>query len=84
MKQSLGNLGILFPNPVMVVGTYDVNGNPNVTTVAWGGIASSAPNAVSIAVRPSRYTFEVMSRCYRSPRAISGQGFSIGKKFISK
>jgi flavin reductase (DIM6/NTAB) family NADH-FMN oxidoreductase RutF len=62
MKQSLGNHGLIFPNPVLVVGTYDVNGEPNVATLAWGGIASSGPNAISIAVRPSRYTFEALQR----------------------
>jgi flavin reductase (DIM6/NTAB) family NADH-FMN oxidoreductase RutF len=62
MKQSLKELGLLFPNPVMVVGTYDVNGVPNAATLAWGGIASSGPESVSIAVRPSRYTFEALER----------------------
>ncbi|MDR1088965.1 MAG: flavin reductase family protein [Coriobacteriales bacterium] len=62
MKQSAGRLGLLFPNPVLVVGTYDQRGEPNVATLAWGGIASSGPESVSIAVRPSRYTFEALKR----------------------
>ncbi|MDR1358234.1 MAG: flavin reductase family protein [Coriobacteriales bacterium] len=62
MKQSAGRLGLVFPNPVLVVGTYDQRGEPNVATLAWGGIASSGPESVSIAVRPSRYTFEALQR----------------------
>jgi flavin reductase (DIM6/NTAB) family NADH-FMN oxidoreductase RutF len=62
MKKSVGTLGLLFPNPVLVVGTYDENGDPNVATLAWGGIASSGPESVSIAVRPSRYTYEALER----------------------
>jgi len=46
----------------MVVGTYDDAGEPNVATLAWGGTASSGPQSVSIAVRPSRYTYEALQR----------------------
>ncbi|MDR2672687.1 MAG: flavin reductase family protein [Coriobacteriales bacterium] len=62
MKKSVGTLGLLFPNPVLVVGTYDSAGEPNAATLAWGGIASSGPEAVSIAVRPSRHTYEALLR----------------------
>ena len=62
MKQSIGLSERLFPSPVMVVGTYDKNGEPNAATLAWGGTASSGPQSVSIAVRPSRYTYEALQR----------------------
>jgi flavin reductase (DIM6/NTAB) family NADH-FMN oxidoreductase RutF len=62
MKKSLGQASLLFPNPVLVVGTYDIQGKPNAITLAWGGIASSGPAAVSIAVRPSRYSYEALMR----------------------
>ena len=62
MKQSIGASERLFPCPVMVVGTYDEHGEPNVATFSWGGTASSGPQSVSIAVRPSRYTFEALQR----------------------
>jgi len=60
MKKNVGVVGLMFPNPVMVVGTYDLKGNPNVITLAWGGIASSDPASISIAVRPSRYSHEAL------------------------
>jgi flavin reductase (DIM6/NTAB) family NADH-FMN oxidoreductase RutF len=54
---------LIFPNPVLVVCTYDANGKANAATLAWGGVASSGPSAVSIAVQPRRYTYEaLMSR----------------------
>jgi flavin reductase (DIM6/NTAB) family NADH-FMN oxidoreductase RutF len=62
MKKSLGPNSLLFPNPVLVVGTYDSNGKANAITLAWGGIASSDPPAVSIAVRPSRHSYEALMR----------------------
>ncbi|MDR1495857.1 MAG: flavin reductase family protein [Clostridiales Family XIII bacterium] len=58
MKKSIGAREMIFPNPVMIVGTYDKDGAPNAANFAWGGIAASEPMAISVAVRPSRYTFE--------------------------
>jgi flavin reductase (DIM6/NTAB) family NADH-FMN oxidoreductase RutF len=42
----------------MIVGTYDKDGAPDAAAFAWGGVASSDPAALSVAVRPSRYTYE--------------------------
>jgi flavin reductase (DIM6/NTAB) family NADH-FMN oxidoreductase RutF len=57
-KKSIGVRETIFPNPAMIVGTYDKDGIPDVAAFAWGGVASSGPAAISIAVRPSRYTYE--------------------------
>ena len=51
MKKSLGAKTILYPTPVLVVGTYDLNGKPNVMTAAWGGICCSAPPCVAVSLR---------------------------------
>ncbi|MDR0885415.1 MAG: flavin reductase family protein [Clostridiales Family XIII bacterium] len=58
MKKSIGVNTEIFPNPVFIVGTYDKNGKANAVNLAWGGIASSGPESIAIAVRPSRYTHE--------------------------
>jgi flavin reductase (DIM6/NTAB) family NADH-FMN oxidoreductase RutF len=60
VKKSIGAKSLIFPNPVLVVCTYDANGKANAATLAWGGIASSGPAAVSIAVQPSRYTYAAL------------------------
>jgi flavin reductase (DIM6/NTAB) family NADH-FMN oxidoreductase RutF len=57
MKKSIGPKTILYPTPVMIVGTYDKSGQPNVMTVAWGGICCSTPPCVSISVREATYTY---------------------------
>lgn len=62
MKQSVGINSLIFPNPVIVAGTYDEQGEPNAATLAWGGIGCSDPQSVTIAVRPSRHTFEALQR----------------------
>lgn len=38
MRKSFGSQSWLYPMPVLIVGTYDENGNPNAMNAAWGGI----------------------------------------------
>lgn len=51
MKRSLGAKTILYPTPVLVVGTYDGEGRPNATTAAWGGICCSKPPCLAVSFR---------------------------------
>ena len=51
MKKSMGAKTILYPTPVLVVGTYDADGNANAMTAAWGGVACSKPPCVSVSLR---------------------------------
>lgn len=38
MKINLGKKTILYPMPVLMVGSYDENNEPDLMTAAWGGI----------------------------------------------
>ncbi len=58
MKKSIGARTILFPTPVLIIGTYDLQGKPNAMNVAWGGIVCSEPPCVAISVRDQRKTYE--------------------------
>jgi flavin reductase (DIM6/NTAB) family NADH-FMN oxidoreductase RutF len=51
VKTSLGAKTMLYPTPVLVVGTYGPDGRPNVMVAAWGGVACSKPPCVSISLR---------------------------------
>ncbi len=57
MKKSLGPKALIFPAPIWCVGTYDQEGNPNVMTIAWGGICCSTPPCVTISLRKATYTY---------------------------
>jgi flavin reductase (DIM6/NTAB) family NADH-FMN oxidoreductase RutF len=57
MKKSIGAHSIVYPAPVLVVGTYDAERKPNVMTAAWGGICCSAPPCVAISLREATYTY---------------------------
>ena len=57
MKQSLGGKTLLFPTPVMLVGTYDHTGKPNLMSAAWGGICNSQPPSVAVSLRKATYSY---------------------------
>jgi flavin reductase (DIM6/NTAB) family NADH-FMN oxidoreductase RutF len=56
VKQSLGAKTLLYPTPVLAVGTYHADGRPNVMTAAWGGIACSKPPCISVSLRAATAT----------------------------
>src|SRR5512136_1395575 len=57
MKLSLPAQTILLPSPVLIVGTYGANGQPNIMNAAWGGIASSKPPSISVSLREATLTY---------------------------
>jgi len=48
MRKNFGVQTYLYPQPVLMIATYDENGVPNVMNAAWGGISES--NEISICV----------------------------------
>ena len=56
MKKSIGANTIIYPTPVLIVGTYDKDEKPNVMAAAWGGISCSRPPCVSISLREATYS----------------------------
>lgn len=58
MKKSIGSNCIVFPTPVFIIGTYDKEGAPNIMNAAWGGICSSTPPCIMVAIRDERCTYK--------------------------
>lgn len=56
MKKSVGAKTLLFPTPVLMVGTYDQTGKPNLMNAAWGGICCSKPPCVAVSLRKATYS----------------------------
>ncbi len=48
MRKDLGAKPMLYPMPVLILGTYDENGNPNAMNAAWGGISEDREISVCI------------------------------------
>jgi flavin reductase (DIM6/NTAB) family NADH-FMN oxidoreductase RutF len=57
MKLSLQAQPILLPSPVLIIGTYDSDGRPNIMNAAWGGIASSQPPCISVSLREATLSY---------------------------
>jgi len=56
-KVTLGPRTLVYPMPAFLVGA-NVNDKPNFMAVGWGGIASSQPPMISVAIQPRRYTYK--------------------------
>lgn len=56
MKKSLGAKTIVHPTPVLIVGTWDSQGKPNVMNAAWGGICCSRPPCIAVSLRAATYS----------------------------
>ena len=57
MKKSIGAQSLVYPAPVFVVGTYDLEEKPNEMTAAWGGICCSVPPCVAVSIREETYSY---------------------------
>jgi len=62
MKKSLGAKTLLYPTPVLVIGTYDAGGKPNVMTASWAGICCSQPPCIAVALRKATSTYGNLCR----------------------
>lgn len=59
---SLGPQAFLSPTPVLLVGTYDEAGQPNIMTAAWGGLCCSQPPCLSVSLRRSTWTCRALQQ----------------------
>ena len=51
---------MLYPLPAVMVSVTDGCGNDNIITIAWTGTVCTNPPMVSISVRKSRYSYEML------------------------
>ena len=56
MRKDFGAKAILFPMPVLIIGTYNADGTPNAMNAAWGGISDDTQ--ISICLSPTHKTVE--------------------------
>lgn len=48
MRKNFGTKPLLYPQPVLIIGTYDENGKPNAMNAAWGGICAMDKISISL------------------------------------
>ena len=61
-KQNWKPGNMLNPVPAVMVSVTDENGKSNIITIAWAGTICTNPPMVSISVRPSRYSYDIIDR----------------------
>ena len=60
MKKNLGAAPMLFPQPVLIIATYDENGEANAMNAAWGGIVGM--DKIIIDLSAHKTTDNIMKR----------------------
>ena len=48
MRKNFGVKSWFYPQPVLIIATYDENGNPDAMNAAWGGISEASEISVCI------------------------------------
>ena len=48
MRKNFGAKPLLYPQPVLIIGTYNADGSPNAMNAAWGGISEEKEITVCI------------------------------------
>ena len=48
MRKNFGAKPMLYPMPVLIIGSYDENGVPNAMNAAWGGISEATEISICI------------------------------------
>ncbi len=57
-KKSVGVKGYIMPKPALVIGSYSKDGEPDIMTAAWTGIANSNPLSIAVSLQRTRQTYE--------------------------
>lgn len=81
-KKSLGPQPLLYPEPALLVCSYDAEGKANVMTAAWGGIACSEPLSLSVGVRPMRWTHDAILARKAFTVCIPSESMAEGTDFV--
>lgn len=68
MRKDFGAKPFLYPQPVMIIGTYDEEGKANAMNVAWGGIVGA--NEISIDLSSHKTTDNI----------VKDQAFTVGMR----
>lgn len=60
MRTNFGPKPLLYPMPVLIIGTYGEDGTPNAMNAAWGGMADT--DRISICLADHRTTRNIFAR----------------------
>ena len=72
MRKNLGKKPLVYPQPVLMIGTYDENGNPDIMNAAWGGVGDDTQ--IFLCLSPNHKTTEniLKNKCFTVSMAVEG------------
>ena len=72
MRKNLGKKPLIYPQPVLMIGTYDEAGNPDIMNAAWGGVGDDTQ--VFLCLSPDHKTTKniLKTKCFTVSMAIEG------------
>lgn len=82
MKVSIQPRPILLPSPVLIVGTYNSDGKPNMMNAAWGGIVSSNPPHISVSLREATLSYHNIKQTEAFTVNIPSEKFIVEADFV--
>ena len=91
MRTQLGAKPLIYPQPVLMIGTYDENGTPDIMNAAWGGVGDDTQ--IFLCLSPDHKTTEniLKNKCFTVSIAVEGYetacdylGIVSGKKVADK
>jgi flavin reductase (DIM6/NTAB) family NADH-FMN oxidoreductase RutF len=82
MKVSLPGRPVLLPSPVLIVGTYGMDGKPNLMNAAWGGIVSSEPPCIGVSLREATLSWHNIVHSKAFTVNIPSEGFVTEADFM--
>lgn len=91
MRKNFGPQSLLYPMPVLIIGSYDEDGTPNAMVAAWGGIADTnkificlSPEHQSVANILAKKAFTVSFASKETEAACDYFGLVSGKQIKNK
>lgn len=63
MRKNFGAKAILYPMPVLIIGSYDENGVPDAMNAAWGGISEETQISICVSAE-HKTTQNILSNGY--------------------
>ena len=73
MRKNLGKKPFVYPQPVLMIGTYDENGNPDIMNAAWGGVGDDTQ--IFLCLSPNHKTTENLLKSKAFTVSIAVEGF---------
>ena len=73
MRQNLGKKPLIYPQPVLMIATYDENGTPDIMNAAWGGVGDDTQ--VFLCISPGHKTTKNLLKTKAFTVSIAIEGY---------